>query len=116
LKRRRGLQAADRVQAKAICRFFVEQMRSKLGDVTRVLTYRGCNNRERRQKLSAIRRQQKNRDDAIRAAYETGPYSYQQIAKEFGVHLTNGANCAPVNEASERSPRQKVADSRLVLR
>jgi DNA invertase Pin-like site-specific DNA recombinase len=39
-------------------------------------------------KLSAIRRQHKNRDDAIRAGYETGAYSYQQIAKEFGVHFT----------------------------
>lgn len=24
----------------------------------------------------------------MRAAYETGDYSYQQIAKEFGVHFT----------------------------
>ena len=30
----------------------------------------------------------RNRDDAIRVAYETGAYSYQQIAKEFGVHFT----------------------------
>ena len=39
-------------------------------------------------KAQAIRRQHKNRDDAIRAAYETGAYSYQEIAKEFGVHFT----------------------------
>jgi putative transposase len=39
-------------------------------------------------KLGAIRRQHKNRDEAIRAAYETGAYSYQQIAKEFGIHFT----------------------------
>ena len=29
-----------------------------------------------------------NRDDGIRAAYQTGAYSYQQIGKEFGVHFT----------------------------
>ncbi|MEX0802463.1 MAG: hypothetical protein WD688_03975 [Candidatus Binatia bacterium] len=38
--------------------------------------------------LSVIRRPHKNRDHAIRAAYETGAYSYQQVAKEFGVHFT----------------------------
>ena len=54
----------------------------------RMLTYRGCNNGEPAAKLSAIRRQHKNRNDAIRSAYETEAYSYQQIAKEFGVHFT----------------------------
>jgi hypothetical protein len=39
-------------------------------------------------KLSAIRREYKNRDDAIRVEYESGAYSYQQIAKEFEVHFT----------------------------
>ncbi len=39
-------------------------------------------------KLSAIRRQYKDRDDAIRAAYQSAAYSYQQIGKEFGVHFT----------------------------
>ena len=29
-----------------------------------------------------------NRDDAIRVAYETGAYSYQLVAKEFGSILT----------------------------
>ncbi|MGH6827210.1 class II aldolase/adducin family protein, partial [Methyloceanibacter sp.] len=39
-------------------------------------------------KFSAIRREYKNRDDAIRVAYESGAYGYQQIAKEFEVHFT----------------------------
>ena len=39
-------------------------------------------------KLSALRRQYKNRDDGIRAAYQTEAYSYQQIGKECGVHFT----------------------------
>ncbi len=38
--------------------------------------------------LSAIRREYKDRDDAIRIAYENGAYSYQQIIKEFEVHFT----------------------------
>jgi hypothetical protein len=34
-------------------------------------------------KLSPIRREYKNRDDAILVAYESGAYSYQQIAKHL---------------------------------
>jgi REP element-mobilizing transposase RayT len=58
-------------------------------------------------KLSVIRGRQKDRDDAIRAAYETGAYSYQQIAKEFGVHFTTVGRIVrqPVNQA--RAPRRR---------
>ena len=38
--------------------------------------------------LGEIRRRYENRDDGITAAYATEVYSYQQIAKEFGVHFT----------------------------
>ena len=38
--------------------------------------------------LTAIRREYNNRDDAIRIAYESGLYSYQQIAKEFEIQFT----------------------------
>ena len=51
-------------------------------------------------KLSAIRRQYNNRDEAMWAAYETGAYSYQQIAKEFGVHFTTVGRI--VRQAVER--------------
>jgi putative transposase len=67
---------------------FVEQMRSKLGERDEDVNIPRVQQRGAAPKLSTIRRQHKNRDDAIRAAYETGTYSYQQIAKEFGVHLT----------------------------
>jgi putative transposase len=67
---------------------FVEQMRSKLGERDEDVNIPRVQQRAPAPKLSTIRRQHKNRDDAIRAAYETGTYSYQQIAKEFGVHLT----------------------------
>ena len=37
---------------------------------------------------AAIRRQHGSRIEGIRAAYETGAYSYQQIAKQYRVHFT----------------------------
>jgi REP-associated tyrosine transposase len=72
---------------------FVEQMWSKLGERDEDVNIPKVQQRGPAPKLSAIRRQHKNRDDAIRAAY--GTYSYQQIAKEFGVHFTTGGElCA----------------------
>jgi len=67
---------------------FVEQMRVKLGERESDVNIPRAQQRGVVPKLSAIRRQYKKRDEAIRAAYETGAYSYQQIAKEFGVHFT----------------------------
>lgn len=51
-----------------------------------MLTSQGCNNGDRHQ--SSVRWQHKNRDDAIRVAYGTDAYSYQQLAKKFCVHFT----------------------------
>ena len=67
---------------------FVEQMQSKLGERDEDVNIPKVQQRGPAPKLSAIRREHKNRDDAIRAAYDTGSYSYQQIAKEFGLHFT----------------------------
>ncbi len=67
---------------------FVEQMRGKLGERDEDVNIPKVQQRGPAPKLGAIRRQHKNRDKAIQAAYETGAYSYQQIAKEFGVHFT----------------------------
>jgi hypothetical protein len=67
---------------------FVNEMRSKLGERDEDVNIPKVQQRGPAPKISAIRREHKNRDDAIRAAYETGAYSYQQIAKEFGVHFT----------------------------
>jgi hypothetical protein len=67
---------------------FVEQMRSKLGERDEDVNIPKVQQRGPAPKISAIRREHKNRDDVIRATYETGAYSYQQIAKEFGVHFT----------------------------
>jgi REP element-mobilizing transposase RayT len=67
---------------------FVEQMRGKLEEREEDVNIPRIQQRGPAPKLSALRRQYKNRDDGIRAAYETGAYSYQQIGKEFGVHFT----------------------------
>ena len=67
---------------------FVEQMREKLGEREEDVNIPKVQQRGAAPKLSAIRRQSKDRDDAIRAAYQTGAYSYQQIGKEFDVHFT----------------------------
>lgn len=67
---------------------FVEQMQEKLRGRARDVNIPRVQQRGAALKLSSIRRQYPNRDEAMRAAYETGVYSYQQIAKEFGVHFT----------------------------
>jgi REP element-mobilizing transposase RayT len=67
---------------------FVEEMRGRLGERDEDVNIPKAQQRKLAPKLSTIRRQYKNRDDAIGAAYETEAYSYQQIAKEFGVHFT----------------------------
>jgi hypothetical protein len=67
---------------------FVERMRDKLGEGKEDVNIPRVQQRGAAPRLSVIRRQHKNRDEAIREAYETGAYSYQQIAKEFGVHFT----------------------------
>ena len=67
---------------------FVEQMRRKLGEREEDVNIPRIQQRGPAPKLSALHRRYKNRDDGIRAAYQTGAYSYQQIGKEFGVHFT----------------------------
>jgi REP element-mobilizing transposase RayT len=67
---------------------FVEEMRKKLGQREEDANIPKVQQRGPAAKLGVIRRQYKDRADGIRAAYETGAYSYQQIAKEFGVHFT----------------------------
>src|SRR3990172_3669147 len=67
---------------------FVKQTRGKLSERDEDVNIPRVQQRGAAPNLSVIRRQHKNRDDAIRAAHETRAYSYQQIAKEFGVHFT----------------------------
>ena len=67
---------------------FVEQMRGKLGERDEDVNIPLVQQRAPAPMLSAIRRRYSNRDDGIRAAYETGAYSYQEIARHFEVHFT----------------------------
>ncbi len=67
---------------------FVDAMQEKLGKRGKDANIPKAQQREAGPKLGVIRRRYKNRDEAIQSAYKTGAYSYQQIAKEFGVHFT----------------------------
>ena len=67
---------------------FVEQMQSKLGEREEDVNIPRVQQRGPAPTLNSIRRQYKDRDDSIRAAYQTGAYSYQQIGEEFDVHFT----------------------------
>jgi putative transposase len=67
---------------------FVEQMRGKLGERDEDANIPLVQQRVPAPMLSAIRRRHSNRDEGIRAAYETGAYSYQEIARHFKVHFT----------------------------
>jgi REP-associated tyrosine transposase len=66
---------------------FVDEMQGRLGkraedvNIPRV-------QRQRPASLEEIRRRYSDRNRAIRAAYETGAYSYQQIGGYFGVYFT----------------------------
>jgi putative transposase len=84
---------------------FVERMRDKVGERDEDVNIPRVQQLGPAPKLSAIRRQHKNRDDAIRAAYETGAYSYQQIAKEFRVHFTTVGRIV-------RQPMKRVSATR----
>ena len=67
---------------------FAEQMRGKLGERDEDVNIPLVQQRAPVPMLSAIRRRHSNRDEGIRAAYETGAYRYQEIAKHFEVHFT----------------------------
>jgi REP-associated tyrosine transposase len=80
---------------------FVEQMQKKVGKRDPDVNIPRVQQRGVAPKLSVIRRQYRNREEAMRAAYQTGAYSYQQIAKEFGVHFTTVGRI--VRQAVERN-------------
>jgi REP-associated tyrosine transposase len=67
---------------------FVEQMRGKLGEREEHVNISRLQQRVPAPTLTVIHRQYSNRDQGIRAAYETGAYNYQQIADHFGVYFT----------------------------
>jgi hypothetical protein len=54
--------------------------------------------------LSAIRCRHESRDETIRAAYETGAYSYQQIGKRYRVHITTVGTLSGMQRDARASP------------
>ena len=67
---------------------FVEQGRGKLEQREEDVNIPRMQQRPPMPTLKLIRGQSSYLDQGIRAPYETGAYSYQQIADHFGVHFT----------------------------
>jgi len=68
---------------------FVKRMQSALqADKHDDVQIPGAQRRPPAASLAEIERHAENRNSAIVKAYETGAYSYQQIADHFGIHFT----------------------------
>ena len=67
---------------------FIEQMQAKLDIESHDVNIPRKQQRPPAPSLEAIHATHRNRDQAIVAAYETGDYSYYQIAAYFGLHFT----------------------------
>jgi putative transposase len=68
---------------------FIERMQRKLEEgKTRDVNIPRAQRQSPALSLGAMEKRNKDRRKAMVVAYETGAYSYQQIAKHFGVHFT----------------------------
>jgi len=67
---------------------FVKRMQARLGAVAEDVNIPRAQRRAPAPPLTVIERRFRHRDAAIIAAYATGDYSYQQIARHFSVHFT----------------------------
>jgi putative transposase len=86
---------------------FVEQMRRRLGEREEDVNIPRVQQRAPVPALKVIGSRYSNRDQGIRAAYETGAYSYQQIADQFGVHFTTVGRIVRNSAPHMRSTRTK---------
>jgi REP element-mobilizing transposase RayT len=86
---------------------FVEQMRERLGERERDVNIPTVQRRGAPPKLGEIHRRYRNRDEAMRAAYETGAYSYQEIAREFRVHFTTVGRIVRQSVKQDRAARRR---------
>ena len=82
---------------------FVERMQARLGGQADDINIPRAQRRRPALPLAKIERGSKGRDEAILAAYETGHYSYSQIAKHFGLHFTSVGRIV----RNGRRPRQQ---------
>lgn len=67
---------------------FVEDMQARLDKEAEDINIPRAQRRGPAPSLRSIAARHKGRNNALVAAYETGEYSYQRIAKHFGVHFT----------------------------
>ena len=58
--------------------------------------------------LKDIEGRHRDRKTAMRAAYETGGYSYQQIGKHFGVHFTTVGRVVRGAREKSMSKRNRI--------
>jgi len=86
---------------------FVERMRGKLGVREEDVNIPRVQQRPPAPPLKVILGQYSDRDKRIRAAYETGAYSYQQIADCFGVHFTTVGRVVRSSAQHMRGTRTK---------
>jgi putative transposase len=86
---------------------FVEQMRGRFREREDDVNIPRVQQRAPAPALKIIGGRYSNRDQGIRAAYETGAYSYQQIADHFGVHFTTVGRIVRNSAPHMRSTRTK---------
>jgi putative transposase len=87
---------------------FVEQMQEKLGKRNEDVNIPQAQQRPPPVALEEIRRRYSNRHRGIRAAYETGGYSYQEIAKYFGVHFSTVGRIVGKSRKSKDTARHDL--------
>ena len=87
---------------------FVDEMQGRLGKRADDVNIPRVQRRAPAPSLEEIRRRHSDRNRAIRAAYETGAYSYQQIAEYFGVYFTTVGRIVREPGLSESRGKRKA--------
>ena len=67
---------------------FVKKMQEKSEELSSIVGVPKAQKRKPAKSLKEISEKYENRNTAIRASYETGEYSYQQIADFYGIHFS----------------------------
>jgi len=84
---------------------FIERMQAKLEQESRDVNIPRVQQRPPAPPLDVIHANHRNRDQAIVAAYETGDYSYQQIAEYFELHFTTVGEIVRKLRKSKTTPK-----------
>jgi len=84
---------------------FIERMQAKLEKESRDVNIPRAQQRPPAPPLEVLRAAHRNRDQAIAAAYETGDYSYQQLAEYFELHFTTVGEIVRKLRKSKTTPK-----------